>query len=106
MLAIYISVPVCTLCGRVQNIDEKYDQCILYYLRLCHQLGSKASWLMLTNSQYYTAAPTRYFTLGGTLNQQCSGRGVQFRVGVGALLRAEGVIHLERSERIRNHRLL
>ena len=37
MLVIYISVPVCTLCGRGQNIDEKYhqyqkyDQCILYF---------------------------------------------------------------------------
>ena len=33
MLVIYISVPVCTLCERGENIDEKYDQCILYFLR-------------------------------------------------------------------------
>ena len=32
IIVIYISVPVCTLCGRGQNIDEKYDQCILYFI--------------------------------------------------------------------------
>ena len=47
MLVIDISIPVCTLCGKGQNIDEKYDQCILYFLRRpCHLLGSKSSWLM------------------------------------------------------------
>ena len=47
MLVIYISVPVCTLCGRGANIDEKYDQCILYFLRRpCALQGSKSSWLM------------------------------------------------------------
>ena len=30
VVAIYISVPVCTICGRGQDMDEKYDQCILY----------------------------------------------------------------------------
>ena len=47
MLVIYISVPVCTLCGRGENIDEKYDQFILYFLRRpCPLQGSKSSWLM------------------------------------------------------------
>ena len=32
IIVIYISVPVCTLCERGQNIDEKYDQCILYFI--------------------------------------------------------------------------
>ena len=38
IVVIYISVPVCKLCGRGQDIDEKYDQCILYFLL---DLGSK-----------------------------------------------------------------
>ena len=47
LLVIYISVPVCTLYGRGQNLDEKYDQCILYFLRRpCPLQGSKSSWLM------------------------------------------------------------
>ena len=47
MLVVYISVPVCTLCGRGQNTDQKYDQCILYFLgRPCPLQGSKSSWLM------------------------------------------------------------
>ena len=51
MLVIYISVPVWSLCLKGQNTDEKYDQCILYFLRrvVCksrHLPGSKSSWLM------------------------------------------------------------
>ena len=47
MLVVYINVPVCTLCGRGKNIDEKYNQCIVYFLRRpCHLQGSKSSWLM------------------------------------------------------------
>ena len=33
MLVIYISVPAALFGGRGQNIDEKYDECILYFLR-------------------------------------------------------------------------
>ena len=44
MFVIYISCPVCTLCGRGQNLDEKYDQCNLYFLRRpCYLLGSKSN---------------------------------------------------------------
>ena len=47
MLVIYISVPVCTLCGRGENVDEKYDQCILYFLRRsCPLQDCESSWLM------------------------------------------------------------
>ena len=47
MLVIYISVRFCIICGRGQHIDEKYDQCILYFLkRHCQLLGFKSSWLM------------------------------------------------------------
>ena len=30
MRVIYSSCPVCTFCGREQNVDEKYDQCTFY----------------------------------------------------------------------------
>ena len=47
MLVIYISVLVCPLCERGQNIDKKYDECVLYFLRRPYDLqGSKSSWLM------------------------------------------------------------
>ena len=55
MLVIYISVPVCTLCGRGQNIDEKYDQCIFYFLRRpCHyRVLSHVGWCKQTGSILY-----------------------------------------------------
>ena len=46
MLVIYISVPVCTLCGRGENIDEKYDECILYFLSVIYSGGR---WLRRRN---------------------------------------------------------
>ena len=32
-LVIYIGVPVAHFVERGQNIDEKYDECILYFIR-------------------------------------------------------------------------
>ena len=42
----YISVPVCKLCRRGQNINEKYDQCILYFLLdlVIYLVLSQISW--------------------------------------------------------------
>ena len=73
MLVIYISVPVCTLCGRGQNIDEKYDQCILYFVRRPCPLQSSSQVKLADVNKlavYYIAAPTLYFTVyDGILNQ-------------------------------------
>ena len=63
MDVIYISVPVFTLCGRGQNVDEEYDQCILYFLLdlVIYPILSQVSWCKQTYSKQ--AAPTLYFTL-------------------------------------------
>ena len=68
MLVVYISVPVCTPCGRGENLDEKYYQCILYFLRRPCPLQVKLADVNKL-AVYYTAAPTLYFTVCGILNQ-------------------------------------
>ena len=59
MVLIYISVPVCTLCGRGQNIDQKYDQCIFFTIDLAiYSVPSQASWCKQTCTKQ--AAPTQF----------------------------------------------
>ena len=66
IVVIYISVPVCTICGGGggggQNTDEKYDQCILYLLLdivTYSVLSQVVSWCKQTCRKQ--TAPTLYF---------------------------------------------
>ena len=57
MVLIYISVPVCTLCRRGQNIDEKYDQCTFLLDLAVYSVLSQASWCKQTCTKQ--APPTQ-----------------------------------------------
>ena len=58
---IYISIPVGTICGRGQNIDQKYDQCIFLLDFAIYSVLCQVSWCKQTYSKQ--VAPTQYFTL-------------------------------------------
>ena len=64
MLEIYISVPAAHFVEPWgQNIDKKYDECILYFLRRVKFADINKL------AVYYAAHLALYFTLCGILNQ-------------------------------------
>ena len=75
ILVIKLVFHFCRLCGTGQNIDEKYDQCILYFLRRFEFVNLVTYWIKVKSADvnklaiYYAPAPTLLFKVCGILNQ-------------------------------------